>query len=523
MCGSLLSRELSAKHFANNQRNETASFASFELCGSLPAHSLDMTAAVMEMSQPAFSFPLKPKAQSHSRKYTVDLGGLPTGLPGGLPVGLPAGPASSLGVADAGSANSTVATTPTAANGLLAAPRQGRHAHKRSGAISHDFSAPDGAAFLHLASPSPTFSSRSAFGAEHRNNSPYDAASPALTFTSSNSSLPYQSAVSLATSETSTGGADGASSSKPASPQEPNAPGKRVSFAGPQAGQLQQQQQPRASLRSASSTEHARPEETTKDRKRRHKKVKSWAGGFLKLHLHRKAGGGANGRANAGANAGANTNRHGSLSPDEPVQAAPADTEPRVAIVGAEEFHSSSYIPARASVMCDEDVAGPVIDLDAALGPFKTPTTLRATQAASEMFSFSFHRRTESAPEYMSNRTSGMKRKMGPVVEEEDETEAAEAAAAASQKTIGGNPSSLVRQRSLGLASVSETEAMQSPQPETPSMACDLGEPGPEVVRYSTDVPPSVVSGATSVSKRSSSRTMGSRVMRLLKLRSKQP
>jgi hypothetical protein len=436
----------------------------------------DMATLVVEMSQPEYSFPLKPRTQSHSRKYTVDLGtGPQVGAGGGSSVG------GALLTAQPGS-------------------RRGRHSHKRSGAISHDFGT-DGGGVLNLSSPSPTFSTKSAFGSEHR--SPYGT-SPALTFTSSNSSLPHQSAVSLAISD---GSCD--------TPAEPAA--KQVSFADEQQTRTQAVQTQQEPVRVRSEAMSDGPRATSGDRRRRHKKVKSWAGGFLRLHLHRKT-----------VAATSSSERPG--LPDSPVVTAMVD-----------DFRSSSYIPAQASVMCDEDVASPVIDLDAALGPFKTPTMLRASQTASELFSFSFsHRRTESAPEYVLSR-GGVKRKMGPVVEEEDETDAGAVEFRGRDPVTGstGNPTPSVaqtmpRQRSGRLArpsltSVNETAAAAagplSSRTDTPSMACALGEPGPEVVRYSVDGPPSsIISGSASTTTvaKPSSRLMASRVLRLFRPRPKQ-
>lgn len=144
-----------------------------------------------------------------------------------------------------------------------------------------------------------------------------------------------------------------------------------------------------------------------------------------------------------------------STLPDEPPMDEVQSFEPdfdddqTVTIVNEESRHSMSISPWRNRVHADSDPISPVIDLDAALGPFRTPILIANSRGSSitsqsrprrSMHSTGFssslnHRRTESAPELVpfDMRTAKLTptSAMPDVFEEEDE-EAAEAVELAS-------------------------------------------------------------------------------------------
>lgn len=266
---------------------------------------------------------------------------------------------------------------PKAAEVTQSAPR---HAHKRSAAVSHDFG-------LDKSVLEP-LQAEAQQGPQQQQQQDSSAALSSLrlpvpTFASSSSSLPLQSAYSLASSSTS-------------SLQDTNPKNGQplVSFAV-------NRDKPQTS-----SEQHV----LQSKRHSRHKKVKSWAGNLIKLRSSKR-------------------------------DAKNSKQQPGI-VETPEMLHqfTSSYVTntTRNNKNDPGPIIEPMIDLDAALGPFRTPQALSSQMnstinSTDGLFSFHHqqHRRSESAPE-ISPGILGMKRKMGPLLEEDSIEESVEESASSS-------------------------------------------------------------------------------------------
>ncbi|ANB13574.1 hypothetical protein AWJ20_1870 [Sugiyamaella lignohabitans] len=167
------------------------------------------------------------------------------------------------------------------------------------------------------------------------------------------------------------------------------------------------------SISSNSSIINSKGVSKSRSRRHRHKKVRSWAGHLIRFGSSKKEA-----KTHGGAPA-----------VDSPLSRMDIDLDDDEDSSAEELLHSSSYIPA---VLFDDSMdftrfsdtivsPEPKIDLDAALGPFRTPSLSTDLEFGSHQY---FHRRSESAPEMtLGPAFRGMKRKMGPVVEEEPDAE----------------------------------------------------------------------------------------------------
>lgn len=293
-----------------------------------------------------------------------------------------------------------------------AKPPHRRHQHRRSAAISHDFSIADtglglsstpsskDAVVSSPSSPSPAldtvnqnlnqnFNSRSRdrHSLDTQYLSPDDALGNNAPFSSS-SSLPLQSSASFSSWENSE-----APESKQRKP--------RVQFASEvteidrildvptlpvtPTSSIHQSPPPSLSTPAAPATPPHTPP-------KKHRKVKSWAGSFIKFRSSKKDNK-SNEHKKGSAVETASTRKS-----EESVSSLPAREEHSCS---PPEFHSSSYVStvdisdsALLSLAITHEPEVPLIDLDAALGPFRTPKlagSFRVPQFE--------HRRTESAPE----------------------------------------------------------------------------------------------------------------------------
>lgn len=301
---------------------------------------------------------------------------------------------------------------------VSAKPSSARHAHKRSAAVSHDFTHDFGLdratiEKLHQSGGGGGGPAGSPAGQTH-SNAIYSLQSPALTFSSSSSSLPFQSTNSLVSSNTSLPDTIAEDSSKNKGDVQLQQPEKsqksqtqpKVSFA--LTSNLRSSSSYRSHLGSGVDNCVISNDVVQCDDRRpmtRHKKMKSWAGNLIRFRSSSKKDSKKQQAHMMGATDNNFTN-----------------------------FTSSSYVPAEELHQPATDVSSPRepeprIDLDAALGPFRTPHTLGSVSNSSDGF-FSFnqhHRRSESAPEIsQAPGIRGMKRKMGPVMEEDSIEEAAD-------------------------------------------------------------------------------------------------
>jgi hypothetical protein len=259
---------------------------------------------------------------------------------------------------------------------LSSKPSSPRHAHKRSAAVSHDFGLDKG------------FIEKLHQSSGHGSSNPlYSLQSPALTFASSTSSLPLQSTYSLVSSTT----------SLPDTSVVGGTAQPKVAFVIS------------GNVTANNAQHHYQPTGPAEGEKRptKHKKMKSWAGNLIRFRSSRKE----------------------------------VKKQPHIMEVDClPNFTSSSYVPTeelrQPSTGCSSpSEPEPIIDLDAALGPFRTPHALSTLSNSSDgLFSFhQQHRRSESAPEIsQAPGVRGMKRKMGPVVEEESIAESVEESASSS-------------------------------------------------------------------------------------------
>jgi len=153
------------------------------------------------------------------------------------------------------------------------------------------------------------------------------------------------------------------------------------------------------------------------------------------------------------------------------------DIDDTVTIVSEDSKPSLNVMPWHNRLQADSDPLSPVIDLDAALGPFRTPTfgaNARGSPAKSQprqrrsMHSLGFqsmnHRRTESAPELvpfeMRNAKLTPTTAMPDVFEEEDEEAAAEEADLNSQPSSGmPTPAPEETEAAFGISTQEDDEA----------------------------------------------------------------
>ncbi|KAF5096695.1 hypothetical protein D0Z00_002694 [Geotrichum galactomycetum] len=134
----------------------------------------------------------------------------------------------------------------------------------------------------------------------------------------------------------------------------------------------------------------------------KHKKVKSWAGNFIKFRSHKKDNGKPIPIEKQSALENDSFRKSVELSPST---LSSGSRSPKV-------FNSSSYVSTvdvsdsalMSLAISSSEPAEPLIDLDAALGPFRTPNSFKGSQ-----FEIS-HRRTESAPESVFNQLGGRPR-----------------------------------------------------------------------------------------------------------------
>lgn len=143
----------------------------------------------------------------------------------------------------------------------------------------------------------------------------------------------------------------------------------------------------------------------------KHKKVKSWAGSFIKFRSNKKDG------AKVNNNVSTADKKRSSIALEndslrKSLELSPSTLNSSNSSNSPKNFTSSSYV-STADVSDSATVsfaislsepAEPLIDLDAALGPFRTPKSFKDSQFQPS------HRRTESAPESMFDQYGGRPR-----------------------------------------------------------------------------------------------------------------
>lgn len=163
---------------------------------------------------------------------------------------------------------------------------------------------------------------------------------------------------------------------------------------------------------------------------KKHKKVKSWAGSFIKFRSSKKEGKTENKpetKKNAVETGSSRKSEDSVFSLQAPALEAPEPSTPPPF-----EFHSSSYVStanisdsALLSLAITSEPEEPLIDLDAALGPFRTPKLGGSVRMPEFEIA---HRRTESAPEAVLESTgrprfsSAMKRRVNSVAVDTEDT-----------------------------------------------------------------------------------------------------
>ena len=194
----------------------------------------------------------------------------------------------------------------------------------------------------------------------------------------------------------------------------------------------------------------------------KHKKVKSWAGNFIKFRSHKKDTTKVSLHNNSGF-----ADKQPALENDsicKSVELSPS-TLNSSGSQSPKFFNSSSYVSTvdvsdsalMSLAISTPEPAEPLIDLDAALGPFRTPKSFKGSQ-----FEIS-HRRTESAPESMFNQFGGrprfdrslMKRRGNSIVAEnedviiEEEEDSTTASSTEQQQAASLSTTSLVSSSSV--------------------------------------------------------------------------
>lgn len=417
------------------------------------------TAVTSSQIPTEFCFPLRPEGPSsssptrrnqsnfHSRQYT----GIQIPFPVKASDISPAEPPS---FADAAKA---AAPSETSKSSLKAGAPHRKHAHRRSAAISHDFQLSDtGLALVSKSSSSqspvlqlpPTLApsiSMDMSAPKHNLNHP-----PSRGSMTSPAGSPYNLAPTLASSSCSSLPLQASPSTwenVPADEQpKPHSKKPRVQFAS-EVTEIDKfvdfgssPVTPVASIPSETGPEFAPPPPLPgtpgtpgtppQTPPKKHKKVKSWAGSFIKFRSSKKEC-----KTESKNESKKNAVETGSSRKSEDsvfsLQAPPPETtEPSTP--PPFEFHSSSYVStanisdsALLSLAITSEPEEPLIDLDAALGPFRTPKLGGSVRMPEFEIA---HRRTESAPEAVLEATgrprfsSAMKRRVNSVAVDTEDT-----------------------------------------------------------------------------------------------------
>lgn len=266
--------------------------------------------------------------------------------------------------------------------------------------------------------------------------------------------------------------------------QKGSRPGTPGSADSPSKGDMANESQPDdTTTQATASPKTPTPRKRKSKGKKPSKKVKTWAGSILTRKSKPRSKGSKNSRPSTAnlEDLGKRTQGFGEVTQDSETT---TPTTPEIMIQSADSESETTMSRATAP---EEDSSYPMIDLDAALGPFNTPlahnpeweaaqraagNTKRRLHSAQKLRGFSgpgmhYHRRTESAPEMVpfddarfAMHRFGSNSTMADVFEEDEEDEEDETSSSTSDTESEKDGETSV---------LSETRDETTPTPETPA------------------------------------------------------